>query len=1574
MLYPITIWLWALLVAGPSEFRASHPESGGDTSSHVFSGELKIRPAAGAGDSAFYRELSRQLQNRIEITRPEKLYLHFDRTLYEPGETVWFNALLRNAGDLTPAGNSHILNVELLDPRGSVIQQKRLLARDGAGAGEFDLPSHLPGGLYKIKAWTNWMRNTASAFERTIVVQKVVLPNLNLKLQFERKAFGPGDVVIARFDALNLENKPLAGRQLSFEAQLQDSDPIRGEAVTDAQGRAYLRFPLPQSLGSSDGLLNIQVEHQGRQEAISRAIPIVLNKIDLQFFPEGGEMAGGLPCRVAFKALNEFGKPADVEGELLDGNGALVAAFSSFHDGMGVFDFTPRADGRYTARLTKPVASGKTYPLPVVQDQGYRLHVARQDAHTIYAEIAATQPGKVFLTATAGDQICFFQAITVGNTTQTVKIPTGNLPAGIVRLTLFDGYKTAQAERLAFVNRDRCLQIDIRPDRDQYLPRDKVRLDIRVRDHAGKPVEGAFSLAVADENLLTFADDKQGHLLAALLLEQDVKGVIEEPNFYFDPNEPKSLPALDYLLLTQGWRRFTWQEVQGNRHFAALYAPERAVVAGRLMRAFNEPAGNTAIKLHPDGPVVTTDAQGRFCFKHPDLSRYRYLEYEQQYYPINNYTENIELKSPGYVSTGIIRQKHAPDHTSGIKGVLVDDNGDPLIGASIRAFDGRKEAAMAISDFEGRYRLALSRGKYTIEVLYPGFQTTQFDGVKVLEKQQLTLDIGLASGVLLEEVTVKSFAMEQRREVTASVQAVSTGEKPKRPVAKAMLPPVIEQDKTQGGQTLTSDQIRNLPARSVSAIVATPAGTAAVDGGEVLIKGSRSNGVHYFVDGIRVKDDMAKRKMSAKPEPAYPYHRAREFYVPQYDQQQAPAERNDFRSTIYWNPSVKTDRDGKAQVAFYASDAITNFRATLEGVTTGGLPGRHETRFFVQKPVSISLKTPHSVISGDTLRLQIALNNRTALPAGGVLDLQAPAHFTAVKPVPETLTVPPGETKIVTAEYHIGQAAGAEQGFRVRFRGAETFEDAFETTIATLDRGFPVKRVISANSPQNLFDIDLNDPVSGSLSVKLTAYPSLLTDVLKGMERMLRQPSGCFEQVSSSTYPNLLVLDLLQQTRTVSPEIESRALQLIEDGYQKLSAYECKDGGFDWWGRSPAHEGLTAYGIMEFKDMSKVFPVDKQLIDRSVKWLLGRRDGSGGWHRRNDWHGWQSDGVIGAYIAWAVAEAGYGKQFRAETDLSVRHATDAGDPYQIALLANALALQNDPRAAEMIRLLLKKKDENGSWTGASHSVMGGTGQNLRVETTALAVLALLKTGHKDDVALTKAIEFLIKSKTEYGYGSTQSTVLALKALVEYAKLVGRSPADGKLVVQIDGKRVAEQAWSTQNLAVLEIGGLEQHFTGHHARVEVFFEGTEKAIPFDIEVQYASRQPRNAAKCPLAFQTTLANTKTAVGNTVRLSATLRNETAGPLASPMIVLGIPAGLSLQPWQLKQLGEQKKWDFYELWDGFAVFHFETLAPNETRRIDLDLRADIPGVFEAPASQAFLYYDNEQRVWSKPERVKVL
>ena len=351
---------------------------------------------------------------------------------------------------------------------------------------------------------------------------------------------------------------------------------------------------------------------------------------------------------------------------------------------------------------------------------------------------------------------------------------------------------------------------------------------------------------------------------------------------------------------------------------------------------------------------------------------------------------------------------------------------------------------------------------------------------------------------------------------------------------------------------------------------------------------------------------------------------------------------------------------------------------------------------------------------------------------------------------------------------------------------------------------------------------------------------------------------------------------------------------------------------------------------------------------------------------------WQNDGVLAAYIAWSVAEAGMGKQFKLEIEHAYNIALQSEDAHIIALLANALAALRDPRAEILVEKLLKNQESEGSWMGSTHSVFRSQGNALRIETTALAAMALMKMG-KHAEASGRAMEFIAKSKNEYGFGNTQSTVLALRALVEHAKTSKAKGGDGVLVVQIDGKRVSEQTFSSSQINCVEIKDLEQYFTNNNPQVEVFFEGNNISLPFDLEIKYATRLPQNAPNCPISFKTELGKTSAAVGETVRLQATLKNETSEIQTSPMVVLGIPAGLTLQAWQLKKLVDEKHCDFYELWDGYAVFHFERLGPNESRTLALELRAEVAGIFEAPASRAFLYYQNEQCVWSKPERLDI-
>jgi len=496
--------------------------------------------------------------------------------------------------------------------------------------------------------------------------------------------------------------------------------------------------------------------------------------------------------------------------------------------------------------------------------------------------------------------------------------------------------------------------------------------------------------------------------------------------------------------------------------------------------------------------------------------------------------------------------------------------------------------------------------------------------------------------------------------------------------------------------------------------------------------------------------------------------------------------------------------------------------------------------------------------------------------------------------------------------------------------------------------------------------------LEGSLVAKLQVYPNTLDEVMKGMESMLRMPGGCFEQTSSSNYPNLLVLDYLRETGTSMPTIETQAKEYLDVGYKRLVGYESPSGGLDWWGRDPGHEALSAYGLMEFVDMQRVYDVDQALIDRTAKWLLSRKDGKGSWTKnQHALHSWAVAEVTDAYIVWAMTEAGYAKEITKELDKSYQDAIKSEDPYMMALITNALFKANDKRAELLVNELVKLQKKDGSFVGLTSSVTNSTGQSLMVETSSLAVLGMLQT-KKYSKEIQMALKAIQGGKNYYGYGSTQGTVLALKAMLQQAKNSKKTSEAGELVVSVNGKKVHSIVYTAEQTEIL-IPNLAPFLKEGEQAVSVEYKGTKTPMPWDLEVIYTTRLPQNSPDCQLSLSTQLPKNKIKMGETIRLTTTLTNISKEGQAMTMAMIGIPAGLSLQPWQLKELQEKKVVDYYELFDGYVVFHYEQLEPNQTKTVHLDLKADVPGSYEAPASSAFLYYTNEHKVWTMPDRMVI-
>jgi uncharacterized protein YfaS (alpha-2-macroglobulin family) len=529
--------------------------------------------------------------------------------------------------------------------------------------------------------------------------------------------------------------------------------------------------------------------------------------------------------------------------------------------------------------------------------------------------------------------------------------------------------------------------------------------------------------------------------------------------------------------------------------------------------------------------------------------------------------------------------------------------------------------------------------------------------------------------------------------------------------------------------------------------------------------------------------------------------------------------------------------------------------------------------------------------------------------------------------------------------------------------GGQVTKETLSLPVTAGEKGFPVIETISGNKSQRL-PFNINKMIPGSLKSELKLLQTLEGQLLDGIESMLREPYGCFEQTSSSTYPNVYILKYLKQPGKSKPEIEKRARELIETGYRRLIGFETEQNGFEWFGHTPAHEALTAYGLLEFTDMQEFINVDQQMLTRTKDFLLSRRDGKGSFNLASGGYDRLAsvpNKIANIYIVYALTQAGIGKTILPEYQTAVSNAIQSKDGYQMAMMAIAASnMKIEKDYLELMRLLndsyLKTK------LSSETSVVNSRDASLRVESMALYALALAREKNPRIGLIAEIVSGILSEKSYYGYGSTQATVLALEAVVEYSKLVGQISA---------GTSVG----FTLNTKILQPGkNVEANFREGENSFSVQYSDDKKSFPYNFEVSYYTLTPPNSEKAELKLSTKVNNAKAKVGETVRLEIEVKNNKSTLQPMAIAKIGIPAGLSAQPWQLKEIMEKKEVAYYEVFDNYLVLYWMGFGVNETKKINLDLKAEIPGTYKGKASNTYLYYTPEYKNWNEGVEVEVI
>eukprot|EP01029_Cantina_marsupialis_P002482 TRINITY_DN1230_c0_g1_i2.p1 TRINITY_DN1230_c0_g1~~TRINITY_DN1230_c0_g1_i2.p1 ORF type:complete len:1509 (-),score=581.75 TRINITY_DN1230_c0_g1_i2:188-4714(-) len=786
------------------------------------------------------------------------------------------------------------------------------------------------------------------------------------------------------------------------------------------------------------------------------------------------------------------------------------------------------------------------------------------------------------------------------------------------------------------------------------------------------------------------------------------------------------------------------------------------------------------------------------------------------------------------------------------------------------------------------------------------------------------------------------------------------------------------------------------------------------------------------------KKKMARRKRAA-PEafgvPTVHFERVYAHKAPSrnVDSGQIP-QRSDFTETVYWAGCLKIDSTGEHTVTFDLSESVTTFKVMVDGFANGprlgnGVLGSCYSDISSEMKFSLDAQLPIEVSEVDKIDIPILVHvDESLLPVkvqfmaqGFLLDTETsqvsitkPGQRVIIRGNPKLpkLTERPDKdndsdfTDELPEDPEMGYNGVLSLGGVALASDGTQFWDGCQRSFRVKARGFPLNAKNSTildgtNTSSFEFEIpaDMNpESASADISLVITSAGSLVS----ALKALIREPYGCFEQTSSCVYPLIMAMQYFKSHTNVPQSMIESAKRMLKKGYDRLAGYESKGGGFEWFGGSPAHESLTAYGLMEFQDMTEVFPVDKGLIERARKYLLGRRSDSGEFLRNAralDSFGRAPSHITNAYILYALTGKNGDKQIDFEKEieylLKLAGGSKSKDPYFIALISMIMFQRGDMEKALMfarsladMQVLDKAKAEGDmmpfralDMVTASTSITKTTGRSLAVETAGVTALAWMNFPSEFMGNISSIIEFMHERCNNGNFGTTQGTVLALKSIVAYDSLMDKSSSPGNFWVKLNGEMIEDRRFDPSKESKCTLDGnkiISNLKLGEKNIIECGAKpdnsDAEFGAPLIANVSWRGNEPVSCAKPPVVMETVL---QTPIPNTMnegdgaQMTVKLANQTGEATGMVIAIVGLPGGLDVRFQRLKELVKMNKIAYYETRGRELILYWRCMKQDEEIEVTFDVIAKTPGIYLAPPSRCYMYYCPEDKFWLPEEEL---
>ena len=816
---------------------------------------------------------------QIERYPQEKLHLHTDKDSYIAGDTIWLRAHCADAATHRPVAASRYVYVELRDDRGSLVRRIKLLSRDSVYSGYLPTQSLERFGDYSLTAYTLYMRN---------------------------------------------------------------------------QGPDYF-FKKP---------LTIWPYRESRRTQRNTSVRKV-SDFDVSFFPEGGYLIDGYDCCVAFKALGDDGGSVEVTGVLKNDREEVVDTLRTLHGGMGCLRFTPHTGERYYAECTMEGGKTERFDLPASNNLACVLRVLHTERDfTVMVQSGRPLPKGLRLLVHCRGNLCYFREW--NDDLPSLIFKRDKLPGGVLQILLLDKAGNALSERLVFNRGEELATTDMQV-RGSLKQRTKVTLAVTATDPDGGPAAGDFSIAVTDRAAVPSA--MSGSIYSTLLLTSELRGTIETPDWYFEGRDAARVAALDALLLTQGWRRYDVPELMKKEYVEPQYPLEVGQeITGRISKSglWNRKKKLSRYEMRmivPSLHYVTkcaVDDTGAFAlngFDFPDSTLY--------------VLRPAAVRGSMPEATVKVARDSFPE-VGTLPRVPAQEQKKPYIAQARYYIEQRGQTDMRNILIDTVYvthhkRLESTRPEHRLAA-----RTWTAEQIKESGAGTILDFIARMPGmsVVGRQVSYRGyrpgFMVDGRLEETVGemnpVRAFRSTGMGRNHKTQTRLPPIpdpggwidftgMNYSNTNSAQQSTGGNKRQIQYiddfDNVPDILYYPLEIVSridlIEGGNMVLWGVS----HWKQAGIisittkkgKELDDATRTLPARDVEFVSPlgYQTPAEFYAPAYATEKARRSMvPDYRTTLYWNPTVKLDDTGQATVEFYTSDAPVDYDITIEGITQTG--------------------------------------------------------------------------------------------------------------------------------------------------------------------------------------------------------------------------------------------------------------------------------------------------------------------------------------------------------------------------------------------------------------------------------------------------------------------------------------------------------------------------------------------------------------------------------------------------------------------------------------------------------------